>query len=317
MADHVKEGRHLPGPGRLLLPPMMPPAVEERRFVSFDGTEIACQSVGTGRAILLCNGLAGSWKAWGHQIQYFRDRYRLLSWDYRGLYDSGRPSEPNALSVSSHARDGLRLLNEEGIDRVAIVGWSMGAQVALEMFRLAPETVASLTLVNGLAGRPWDYIFNLNVAGRLLPPFLRGLRSIPRVIETIIAQASRFPDAGEWIKRVGLASKQLDEDLFGALIEDFRTLDMETYIELLERLGEHDAWDLLSQIDVPTLLVTGSRDAFTPRSAAERMARRIRGSELMVIPGATHYALLEYPEMLNLRLEKFLRERGYAALGAG
>jgi pimeloyl-ACP methyl ester carboxylesterase len=296
---------------------MMPPPVEERRFVSFDGTEIAYQAVGQGRPILLCNGLAGSWKAWSPQMQYFRDRYRLLSWDYRGLYRSGRPSDPNAMTVAAHARDALHLLGEEGIERVAIVGWSMGAQVALEIFRLAPDKVASLALVNGLAGRPWDYVFNLSVVGRLLPPLLRGLRSAPRLIEALIAQASRLPDAGEWIKRIGLAARTLDEGLFAALVEDFRTLDMRTYIGLLERLGEHDAWDLLPQIDVPTLLISGSRDAFTPRSAAERMARRIRGSELMVIPGATHYAALEYPEMLNLRLEKFLRERGYEAAPPG
>jgi anthranilate/para-aminobenzoate synthase component II len=50
---------------------------------------------------------------------------------------------------------------------------------------------------------------------------------------------------------------------------------------------------------------------------AERMARRTRGSEIMVLPGATHYAALEYPEMINLRLEKFFRERGYEAAQAG
>lgn len=296
---------------------MMPPPAEERRFVSHDGTEIAYRSVGRGRPILLCNGLAGSWRAWSHQIQYFRDRYRLVTWDYRGLYDSGTPQDRRALTIATHARDALRLMDEEDIDRAAFVGWSMGAQVALETFRAAPDRVASLALVNGLAGRPWDYVFNLNVTGRLLPPVLRGLRSVPRLIETIIAQVSRLPDPGEWIKRVGLASRTLDEQLFGALVEDSRTLNMETYIAILERLGEHDAWDLLPQIDVPTLLVSGARDAFTPRLAAERMSRRIRGAELMVIPGATHYAAFEYPEMLNLRLEKFLRDRGYEPTASG
>ncbi|MGB5812209.1 MAG: alpha/beta hydrolase [Polyangiales bacterium] len=296
---------------------MIPPPVEERRFVSHDGTEIAYQSVGQGRPILLCNGLAGSWKAWSHQIQYFRDRYRLLSWDYRGLYASGRPTDPRAMGMQVHAADALALMREEGVERAALVGWSMGAQVALEMFRSDPAKVASLALINGLAGRPWDYVFNLNVAGRLLPPFLRGLRTVPRLIESLIAQASRFPDVGEWIKRVGLASRSMDEALFAALVDDVRTLDMETYIVLLERLGEHDAWDLLPQIDVPTLLITGARDAFTPRAAAERMVRRIRGSELMVIPGATHYATFEQPEMINLRLEKFFRERGYEPQPSG
>jgi len=298
---------------------MMPPPVEERRFVSFDGTEIAYQAVGQGRPILLCNGLGGSWEAWTHQIQYFRDRYRLLSWDYRGLYGSSLPTSRDALQIMDHARDGLHLLREEGADRAAIVGWSMGVQVGLEIFRAAPEQVASLAMINGVAGRPWDYVFNLNMVGRLLPPFLRGLRSMPRTIHAVVRQATRLPDPGEWAKRIGLAAGTLDEQVIAELVPKFRTLDMDILIRLLERMGEHDGWDLLPIIDVPTLIIVGSRDVFTPRSAAERMARRMRGAEIMVIPGATHYAMLEYPEMVNLRLEKFFRERGYEAVlpGAG
>lgn len=298
---------------------MMPPPVEERRFVSFDGTEIAYQAVGHGRPILLCNGLGGGWEAWSHQIQYFRDRYRLLSWDYRGLYGSSLPADRDALRITDHARDALHLLREEGADRAAIVGWSMGVQVGLEMFRTAPEQVASLAMLNGVAGRPWDYVFNLNLVGRLLPPFLRGLRSMPRTIEAVVHQITRLPDPGEWAKRTGLAAGTLDAQIVAELVAKLRMLDMETFIRLLERMGQHDGWDLLPLIDVPTLIIIGSRDVFTPRSAAERMARRIRGSEIMVIPGATHYAALEYPEMVNLRLEKFLRERGYdvAQPGAG
>ena len=298
---------------------MMPPPVEERRFVSFDGTEIAYQAVGQGRPILLCNGLGGAWEAWSHQIQYFRDRYRLLSWDYRGLYGSSPPADRDALEITDHAQDALQLLVEEGADRAAIVGWSMGVQVGLEMFRAAPERVASLVMLNGVAGRPWDYVFNLNLVGRLLPPVLRGLRSTPRAIEVAVRQATRVPDPGEWVKRIGLVANTLDEQLAAELVVKFRALDMDMFIRLLERMGEQDGWDLLPLIDVPTLIVTGSRDLLTPRSAAERMARRIRGAEIMVLPGATHYAALEYPEMINLRLEKFFRERGYevAQPGAG
>lgn len=293
---------------------MMPPPVEECRFVSFDGTEISYQRVGEGRPILLCNGLGGSWEAWTHQIQYFRSRYRVLSWDYRGLYGSEIPSNPNALRIADHAQDALCLLREEKAERAAIVGWSMGVQVGLEVFRAAPERVASIAMLNGVAGRPWDYVFNLNLIGRLLPPFLRSLRSAPRAIEAVVRQATRLPDPGQWIKRVGLAAGTLDAQVVDELVEKFRTLDMDVFIRLLEKMGEHDGWDLLPSIDVPVLIVAGSRDVFTPRSAAERMARRTRGSEIMIIPGATHYAALEYPEMINLRLEKFLRERGYEAV---
>jgi pimeloyl-ACP methyl ester carboxylesterase len=290
---------------------MMPPPVEERRFQSFDGTEIAYQAIGEGRPILLCNGLGGSWEAWSHQIQAFRDRYRVLSWDYRGMYRSGAPRNAGATSVADHAQDALALLREEGADRAALVGWSMGVQVALETFRAAPEKVASIAMVNGVAGRPWDYVFNLSFVGRVLPPFLRGLRSMPRMIEGLVRQVTRLPDPGEWVRRTGLAAGTFDAQVGDEVIAKFRTLDMDRFIAQLEKMGEHDAWDLLPLIDVPVLIVAGTRDVFTPRSAAERMARRTRGSEIMIIPGATHYAALEYPEMINLRLEKFFRERGY------
>jgi pimeloyl-ACP methyl ester carboxylesterase len=296
---------------------MMPPPVEERRFVSTDGTEIAYQSIGEGRPILLCNGLGGSWETWTHQIQAFRDRYRLLSWDYRGLYGSEAPSDPNRVTIRDHAADAKALLDHEGLDRAAVLGWSMGVQVSLELFRVAPERVASLVFINGVVGRPWDYVFNLNLIGRLLPPFLRGLRSMPRTIEMLVRQATRLPDPGQWIKRVGLAARTFDDEVADTVIERFRSLDMEAFIRQLERMGEHDGWELLPTIDVPLLIVTGSRDVFTPRTAAERMARRTRGSEIMIIPGATHYAPLEYPEMVNLRLDKFFRERGYEPTPAG
>ena len=296
---------------------MMPPPVEERRFVSFDGTEIAYQAAGQGRPILLCNGLGGGWEAWSHTIQSFRDRYRLLSWDYRGLYGSDAPRDPASLRIEDHAQDALALLRTEGVERAAVVGWSMGAQVGLEIFRAAPEMVASLAIVNGVAGRPWDYVFNLNLVGRLLPPFLRGLRSMPHTIEAVVRQVTRIPDPGEWVRRIGLAARTLDEQVAGEVVTKFRSLDMDVFIRLLESMGEHDGWDLLPAIDVPTLIIAGSRDVFTPRSAAERMARRTSGSEIMIIPGATHYALLEYPEMVDLRLEKFFRERGYEPLPVG
>ena len=73
-----------------------------------------------------------------------------------------------------HAQDALHLLKEEGADRAAIVGWSMGVQVGLEVFRAAPERVASLAMLNGVAGRPWDYVFNLNLGGAAaaaIPPW--------------------------------------------------------------------------------------------------------------------------------------------------
>ena len=68
-----------------------------------------------------------------------------------------------------------------------------------------------------------------------------------------------------------------------------------------------DAWcDELTEIECPTLIVWGERDALLPVRHAREWARRIRGSELHVIPGAGHLPMLERPALVNGLLETFL-----------
>ncbi|MEM9073958.1 MAG: alpha/beta hydrolase [Myxococcota bacterium] len=292
---------------------MKQPPCQEHRILSHDGTEIAYHVLGGGTPVTLCNGLGGSWMAWSHQIRYFQDRYRFMSWDYRGLYRSGPPPSLDALTVSDHVQDALAVMDAEGVERASFIGWSMGVQVALELFGRHPERVANLVLVNGVAGNPWSTVMNLGFMGDLLPPVIRGLGAVPRLAEAVTRRVVKMPEAVQWAKRIGLAASTLDDSIFHQLAESFADVDMKLYLRILELLGEHDASRFLEDVDVPALLVAGDRDLFTPRSAAERMARRIPGSELLVVPGGTHYVAVEYPELINLRIEKFYRERGYGS----
>ncbi len=278
-----------------------------------DGTRLATHKVGSGLPVLLCNGLGGSWMAWHYQLEFFADRYRFLSWDYRGLYGSEPPANPNALRVQEHAADALRVMEAHGLKRVAVFGWSMGVQVALELFRAAPERVAALVLVNGVPGRPWEAIRGVPFARSLVPPMIRGARALPWIAETMTRRVLTMPEAVHWVKRLGLASRTLDDDVFATLVQSFENLDMRTYMTLLGLLGEHDASDMLSDVDIPALVIAGARDRFTPRRAAEHMVQRIPGAEFLVVPGGTHYVAVEYPELVNLRIQKFFRERGYAS----
>jgi pimeloyl-ACP methyl ester carboxylesterase len=285
--------------------------VEERRVRSFDGTEVAYHVTGEGPPVLLANGLGGSWKAWSHQLAYLGDRYRFISWDYRGLYRSGPPGDRDALGIDAQVRDALAVLDAEGIERTAVFGWSMGVQVALELFRVAPERVSTLVLVNGVAGRPWETVLDLGAMRHVVPRALGAARAMPGVVGAVTRRVTAWPETVGWAKRLGFAARTLDEELWADLAGSFQDLDMDVYVRTLEKLGHHDAWPSLANIDVPTLVVTGDRDLFTPRSAAERMAQAIRGAELLVVPGGTHYVAVEFPELVSLRVEKFFRERGW------
>ncbi len=285
--------------------------VEERRITSFDGTDLAYHLVGEGAPILLANGLGGSWRAWTHQIGFFQDRYRFLSWDYRGLYASKAPPDRNALDVPAQARDALAILDEEKIERTAVLGWSMGVQVALELFRRAPDRIAALVLINGVAGSPFRTLGDSPRVGRLAPSILRAAQRAPDAISRVTARVVRWEHMPRLAKALGIAGQTLDEGLFREIAGSFVGLDMEIYARTLEQLGAHDAHDVLRAIDVPLLMIAGANDLMTPRSTAQSLVDAVRGAELLVVPGGTHYLAVEYPDVINHRVARFFDGRGY------
>ena len=142
-------------------------------------------------------------------------------------------------------------------------------------------------------------------------PALEAAMNLKRAEIAVIAGSSAAPTFENTIAALEDAGRTLDEELWHELAGSFADLDMSLYMHVLELLGEHDASDVLPDVDVPVLVIAGDRDLFTPRSAAERMVREISGAELMVVPGGTHYVAVEQPELVNLRIEKFFGERGY------
>ena len=81
------------------------------------------------------------------------------------------------------------------------------------------------------------------------------------------------------------------------------------FTELLKSAQESTAEDILPEIKVPTLIIAGEQDQFTPLWISKKMHRLIPDSELMIIKNGTHAALIEQPELVNLRIEKFIKER--------
>ena len=92
--------------------------------------------------------------------------------------------------------------------------------------------------------------------------------------------------------------------------EGLKRLDFQVFTTMLHYASLHSAADVLARIEAPTLIVAATRDAFTPFRLSEEMHRRIRGSELLVLPEGSHGAPMEFPDHLNLRMEAFLLRCG-------
>ncbi|HVY44623.1 MAG TPA: alpha/beta hydrolase [Minicystis sp.] len=300
-----------------MLPPRLPLAIDTRSVVTLDGTRLAVHATAApypgAPVVILANGLGGTYLAWRGIIDYLRDRCRFVTWDYRGLYASGRPSPDvqRAYAIEHHAADLAAILDALEVQRASFVGWSMGVQVVLEAYRAIPKRFHDVVLLNGTYGRPLDTLSPLPGMKQVLPSLVEVARRVHALATQMARRATALPEAVTWFKRLGLVGPTLDDAVFAELVHAFGGLDMEPFFRNLRAIGEHDAADVLETIHVPALVITGDKDLMTPRALAQQMARRIPSSEILVVRGGTHYTAVEYPELVALRIERFWREHGF------
>ena len=281
----------------------------ERRF-AFDRGELAYYAFGAGPTLLFANGLGASWRGFHNQLVHLASRYRCLVWDYRGLFGD-RANGAGACALEEHAADALAILDSEGAERAAIVGWSLGVQVALQLFAFAPDRIAAMALVSGASNAGWSRSAAAPGLRRLYPGALDLLARAPSLLARLVRAGGRSPELVSWARRIGLVGKGANPELVAELARELSQLDMATVLATLRTMGELDLSDVLATVDVPTLVIGGDRDPFTSRAQLERMARAIAGSECLMLSGASHYVLLDHAEHVNLRLDKFFAERGY------
>lgn len=290
---------------------MAPGTFEQADLITYDGTRLRYQRFGAGKPLVLANGLGGTFEAWRHVYEALGDRYRILCWDYRGLYGSARPSDPTAVTVRHQCRDLEALLEHEGVEEAVFVGWSMGTQVNFEFHRHQSHRFRGLILLNGTCGTPFDTALGIPGSKQIILAGLELMRRFPSLVSKGTSLATSWPKLVPVLQQLGLVGQTLDVEIFTALAGQFVTLDFEVYSATLRALGEHDACDVLPAIQCPTLVITGDRDVMTPVSTARSIRERIPQCELVLIPGATHYAAVEFPEEVVGAVEAYLKRIGY------
>lgn len=289
--------------------PGMVPGLQQHSYSSFDGARIAYQVRGPAGApaIVLANGLGGTFEAFRHIYAALGERYRILCWDYRGLYRSALPThDPHAVSVPVHCRDLAALLDHERVDRAVFIGWSMGVQVNFEFWREHRKRMAALVAINGTYGTPFRTAMASRAMRYVIPVALSVMKARAKLISRVSNRALAWQGLIPAMRKLGLVSEHIDADAMYDVANDFKTLDFAVYSDMLRHLGDHDARDLLPSIDVPTLIITGDKDLFTPVFTARKMNKKIAGSRLVVLEGASHYTPIEAPARIAEELLGFL-----------
>lgn len=281
----------------------------ETRIRAHDGTELAVQVAGQGPLIVLANGLGGSLRAWEPLVRRLGDSHRIASWDYRGLYHSGPPARPEAVTIDDHARDLASVLDWLGGEPAVLIGWSMGVQVIVAYALEHPTGTAGLVFVAGAPGDPLDGVFHTGLSRWLVPPLSHAIQAASLPFGVAMRAVTAPSAAPAVLRRLGVLAPSADLEAFGSLAREFGELDWRVYMRTIRAMASHDAWPRLAELRVPTLVVGGTADLFLPLGTLEATAAAIRDAELFVLTGATHYLPVEFPDELNDRVQRFLDER--------
>jgi pimeloyl-ACP methyl ester carboxylesterase len=266
-------------------------------------------ALGERAPVVLCDGIGCDGYAWRYLAPHLAARYPVLHWNYRGHGQSGSPRDPEAVTIPHLADDLAGILDHAGIEKAVLVGHSMGVQVILEAYRRHPSRVLGLVPICGSYGRPLATFHDTGVATSVVPLLRELVLRFPKEAQAVWSKVTPSRFALTFALLTELNRRLVSEGDFFPYLQHLANIDVTCFFRMLRYCGEHTARDLLPQIGVPALVVAGAKDSFTPGWLGREMARRIPGAELLLIPWGTHTAPIEVPELLNLRVEKFLRER--------
>jgi pimeloyl-ACP methyl ester carboxylesterase len=272
-----------------------------------DGTRIHWSAVGSGSpALVCCDGIGCDGFAWKYLVRDFAPRHRIIRWHYRGHGRSGIPADSRRVGFDDISSDLQAVLEATGTPRAVLLGHSMGVQVALEHHRRHPDQVLALVLMCGSHGLPLDTFHDSNALKILLPSMISAAEKYPQAMNLIW----RFAAGGELAYQIAthleVNRKLVNREDFAPYFRHLSGMDPRLFLGMLRHASEHTAFDHLPHVDVPSLVVAGTDDTFTPYWLSEEMHARIPRSELLTVPGGTHVAPIEHPELIALRPEKFL-----------
>lgn len=257
------------------------------RLVTAGGARLSVATWGQGPPLLLLNGIGGNTAMWEPLARRLPGR-RLVMVDMPGT--GGSPPLAVPLRMAGYARMVVRLLDQLGLERVDVLGYSWGGALAQQLARTAPERVRSLVLaatIPGLGGRPpapW-------VIGLMATPARYYSRTYLRLVAPLVFGS----DPGQADAASGEARRRHPPTMRG-------------YGQQLYAISGWSSRPWLRQLRVPALVVAGSRDPLVPARNALILAECLAGARLHVVEGG-HLFLLEQPAEAAEVVTRFLQEQ--------
>ncbi|RJO69735.1 MAG: alpha/beta hydrolase [Myxococcales bacterium] len=283
--------------------------MQEGYFHGVDGTRLFFRRVGEGVPLVLCDGIGCDGYVWRYFIPYFADRFQIVHWHYKGHGQSDRPADFDHIATADVAADLGQLFAHLNLPPGVLVGHSMGVQVILEFAHLFPERTRGLIPICGSYGRPLDTFHDNSILKTVFPFLKKFMLSQPELSQRAWELVTKSELAYQVAVHFEVNGDFINREDFKPYFDHIGGIDAGLFVSMLAAAQEHDAKPNLAAIACPTLVVGGEKDTFTPLWLSREMQKLIPDADLLVVPNGSHTSPIEMPELVNLRIEKFLNER--------
>lgn len=260
-------------------------------YLERDGVRLFYDVQGEGEpTILLVHGWGFSHEIWREQVEEFSKDHRVVTPDLRGYGRSDKPETEYTFELFADDLD--YLIRSLDLEKPILVGWSMGASIALEYAATHPEQVSKLVLVDGTpvlvasedfpyAGPP-EALVGLSTA--MEQDYSAGMRAFAELI---------FPEPG---------TDQLKEWAYGLTQQTTPSIALNT----IANSAAADLRPLLDRIKAPTLILHGELDQACTPAANQYMHSQIPDSRIHEFAGKGHAPFLTDTEAFNKQLRGFV-----------
>jgi pimeloyl-ACP methyl ester carboxylesterase len=241
--------------------------------------------------IVLAHGFLTDSEVFRNQVEYFRKKYRVITFDWRGQGKS--QITRGGYEMDMLFEDAAGLLEKLDCKPCHWAGISMAGFIGLRLAARRPDLIKSLALVD-----------TSDEAETTLKKIRWGL----------LAYIFKYFGPGavtKGIQKVLFGKSSLENPDFKQVLDEYagkwRTLDRKTTFEIAWAIFNRPAvTDELPLIKIPTIIIVGDEDVARPLEEARRMQKRIPESRLEIVPHAGHTVPLEQPEYFNRIYENFL-----------
>jgi pimeloyl-[acyl-carrier protein] methyl ester esterase len=261
-------------------------------FIEHEGVKLFYEDVGQGSpALVFVHGWLMTHEVWGDQVRAFAPHTRVITPDLRGFGQSDKP--PGEYTFKRFAADLHEMLNQLGVQRPILVGWSKGASIGLVYASLYPDELTGLALVGGGAKfiSTGDYPYGLPA-----PIFDDLLQQF----EADFEGSTRGFIEGMLPERPG--AHPLKDDLLNLC----RTAVPAVALNSLRNDAADDLRGLLPELRLPVLIACGERDTVCPVAGSVYMRDRLPDAQLQIFPGLGHAPFLTDPAAFNQHLGAFI-----------